>query len=401
MQKTYKVIIVGGGASGLMCAIELLSGTSVLNGRDVAIIERNDRVGKKLVATGNGQGNLSNTHFSVDFFHGEKGFLRAFIQETEKINILSYLENLGIPLTTTAEGKIYPLSKQANSVLDVMRAFLTSKGCQIITDTKIESIKKKDGVYSLVSGMNCFFAESVVLATGGKSAKQFGTDGTAYSLAQAFGHGLTPLYPSLVQLKTELDAIRGLKGLKETARLTAFDGDVELKSAVGEILFTEYGVSGNAVFQISSVLTNVKNPKIKVEFLPDYTIEQIEDILARREKLGYLNGELYLSGLINKRIGQAVIKTSKALSAKEVAKALKCFVINVVGDLGFNYSQVTKGGIETSKINPFTLESKLSRDLYVIGEMLDVDGDCGGYNLTFAFSTGIRSARAIKEKLTN
>ncbi len=400
MQKTYKVIIVGGGASGLMCAIELLSGAFALKGEQIAILERNDRVGKKLIATGNGQGNLSNANFSADFFHGEKGFLRVFVQETEQLDLLSYLKKLGIPLVANEDGKIYPLSKQANSVLDIMRAFLSSKGCQIFTDTRVEKIKKDGELFSIATSNNKFLAESVVLATGGKSAKQFGTDGSAYLLAQSFGHELTPLYPSLVQLKTELDNIRGLKGLKETVKLTAFDGDVELKSSIGELLFTEYGVSGNAVFQISGRLTDAKKPKIKVEFLPELTLEEIEELLVYREELGYLDGELFLSGILNKRIGQTVIKTVKNATPKEVAKALKGFWLNVVGDLGFNYSQVTKGGISTAKINPFTLESKLSRNLYLVGELLDVDGDCGGYNLTFAFSTGILSARAIKSKLT-
>lgn len=400
MQKKYKVIIVGGGASGLMCAIELLSGAFALTGEQIAILERNDRVGKKLIATGNGQGNLSNTNFSADFFHGEKGFLRVFVQETEQLDLLSYLKKLGIPLVANEDGKIYPLSKQANSVLDIMRAFLSNKGCQIFTDTRVEKIKKEGELFSIATSNDKFLAESVVLATGGKSAKQFGTDGTAYSLARSFGHELTPLYPSLVQLKTELDNIRGLKGLKETVKLTAFDGDVELKSSIGELLFTEYGVSGNAVFQISGRLTDAKKPKIKVEFLPELAQEEIEELLIYREELGYLDGELFLSGILNKRIGQSVIKTVKNATPKEVAKALKGFWLNVIGDLGFNYSQVTKGGISTAKINPFTLESKLSRNLYLIGELLDVDGDCGGYNLTFAFSTGILSARAIKSKLT-
>ncbi len=400
MQKTYKVVIVGGGAAGLTCAIELLSGNTTLNGNDILVIERNDRVGKKLVATGNGQGNLSNSNFSVDFYNGEKGFLRAFINQAEEIRITDYLENLGIPLTTAKDGKIYPLSKQANAVLDVMRAFLSSKKCEIITEVKIEKIKKQGDIFVLNSIDKQFFANSVVIATGGKSAKQFGTDGSSYVLAQNFGHKLTALYPSLVQLKTDLTLVRGLKGLKETVRLTAYDGNQQLKSAVGELLFTEYGVSGNAVFQISGSLTDAKHPKIKVEFLPDLTLEEVENMLEKRECTGYLNGELYLAGVINKRIGQAVVKTAENNGAKAVAKALKNFVLTVVGDLGFNYSQVTKGGIETTQVNPFTMESKLARNLYLVGEILDVDGDCGGYNLTFAFVSGISSARAIKSKLT-
>ncbi|MBQ9756572.1 MAG: aminoacetone oxidase family FAD-binding enzyme [Clostridia bacterium] len=400
MQNSYKTIIVGGGASGLLCAVELLSGETALNGKDVCIIERTDRVGKKLIATGNGQGNLCNANFSLDFYHGENGFIRIFADLAEKINLRNYLENLGVPLTVAKDGKIYPLSKQASSVLDVIRAFLEDKGVVVITDTKIEKITEKDGLFTLFSDNKKFYAEKVVLAVGGKSAKQFGTDGSSYSLATSFGHKLTELYPSLVQLKTDLTNIRGLKGLKETVKLTAYDGERELKSSAGEILFTEYGVSGNAVFQVSGYLTDVKNPKLKVEFLPEYTKEEVENMLAFRESKGYFKGELLLAGIVNKRIGQAVVKSANSKGAKQIAHALKNFVLTVVGDLGFNYSQVTKGGIQTSSVNPFTMESKLARNLYLTGEVLDVDGDCGGYNLTFAFVSGILSARAIKSKFT-
>ncbi len=399
MQKLYKVAIVGGGSAGLMTAIELLSDSTVLNGEDVIILEGNDRVGKKLIATGNGQGNISNANFGVEFYHGEKGFVRAFTEQANGINICKYLTKLGVCLATGKDGKIYPLSKQASAVLDIFRAFLANKNVQEKTSFRINDIIHDGEKFVLDSQGEKVFAENVVLAFGGKSAKQFGTDGTSYGLAERFGHNLTALYPTLVQLKTDLKDIKGLKGLKENVKLTAFDGDKELKSATGEILFTEYGVSGNAVFQVSTELTGAKLPKIHLEFLPELDKKEIIDILIAREKLGYIASENYLTGILNKRVGQAIIKRAQKLAPSAVASALKDFEINVTGNLGFNYSQVTRGGIETCKVNPYTMESKLRKNLYIVGEALDIDGDCGGYNLTFAFVSGIISARAIKAKL--
>ena len=400
MQKIYKVAIIGGGSAGLMSAIELLSGFDALNGEDVVILERNDRVGKKLVATGNGQGNLCNENFSADFYYGEKAFINAFVEQANGINVYKYFEKLGIPLTTAKEGKIYPLSKQASAVLDIMRSCILSKGCKEITKCYVDKITNRKDTFYIEAGSNVYQAENVIVAVGGSSAKQFGTDGSSYKLLENFGHKTTKLYPSLVQLKTDLQQIKGLKGLKETVKVTAFDKDIPLKSATGEILFTEYGVSGNAVFQISSALANVEKGYINVEFLPELSVEQIISILKIRAKTGYITQENYLCGILNKRIGQAVIKTIKNFSVSAVANALKNFKLKVTGNLGFNYSQVTKGGIETSKINPQTYESKLQKGLYAVGEVLNVDGDCGGYNLTFAFVSAICSAKAIKQNLS-
>ena len=394
--KIYNTIIVGGGTAGLMTAVELASGSNNLNGEDVIILERNDRVGKKLIATGNGQGNLANAVFSADNYYGERNFIETFVKLKESINIEKYLFSLGIPLCVAKDGKKYPLSKQASSVLDMIRAKLSYCGIREITDSKVEYISFDKNLYTVSTKNTTFKSKHVVLATGGAAAKQFGTDGTAYALAEKFGHKLTPLYPSLVQLKTECNTIKGLKGLKETVRLTALDGDKLLKTVEGEVLFTEYGISGNAVFYASACLTSVKSPVVKLEFLPENTKEEIIDILSARAKTGYIGGEQMLSGMVNKRIGQAVLKTAKTLSPKDVAEALKNFTLKVTGNLGFNYAQVTKGGLSTDDFNPYTMESKLSKNFYAVGEILDVDGDCGGYNVTFAFVSAILAARAIK-----
>lgn len=401
MQKVYRVAIVGGGAAGLMSALHLVGGSHSLRGEDVLVLERNDRVGKKLIATGNGLGNLMNAVFSQENYYGDKEFIDAFISHAKKVDLESYLYNLGLPLCTLKDGKKYPLSRQASSVLDIFRLHLEKSGCNVIVNAKAENIYKRDNVFTISTTAGEFNCENLIIATGGASAKQFGTDGTAYALVEKFGHKKTPLYPSLVQLKCDLKDIRGLKGLKETARVTALSNGKVLKSSVGEVLFTEYGVSGNAVFQVSGHLTNALNPELKIEFLPEMQINKVEELLVAREKIGGLVGENRLLGIINKRIGQAVIKRSKSQTAKDVAKTLKDFRLKVTGNLGFNYAQVTKGGIKTDGVDKLDMQSKLVKNMYLVGEMLDVDGDCGGYNLTFAFVSAITAAENIKNKYIN
>ncbi len=399
MKNTFKVIIVGGGASGLFCALELLRSKNCILGEDILILEKNDRVGKKMVATGNGQGNLSNAFISEQNYHGDKTFIKAFLSNLEDVNLKEYLQDLGIYLTTEKDGKQYPLSKQANAFLDVIRGYLAQKDVNINVGEKVNLVEKVGEGYLVNTAKGKYRSRNVVLAFGGKAGSQYGTDGSSYQLAQKFGHKLTTLYPSLVQLKTNLESIKGLRGLKERVKITAYDNGIELKESVGEVLFTEYGISGNAVFSISGYLTSAKKPSVKIEFLPDFTKEQVKEILAKREYLNHIDREDKLIGLINKKIGQAIMRKCKTDSIDEIANAIKNFTLIITGNLGFSYAQVTKGGIATDQIDSKTMESKLESGLYVVGEALDVDGDCGGYNLTFAFASGIFSAKSIKENL--
>lgn len=399
MNNFFKVAIVGGGAAGLMLAAELVR--KGVKGGDILVLERNDRVGKKLLATGNGQGNVSNENTGAEFYHGDKSILSSFTEKLKSFDLKEFLYSLGVPLKADFEGRVYPVSKQAGAVLDAFRFFLSKNSVNVVTGAKVLSVEKKDGVFRLVSEKGEFTAENAVLAFGGAAGPQFGTDGSSYSLAQSFGHGVTPLFPSLVQIKTEKDKIKGLKGLKEEVKVTAFDGEKEIKSERGELLFTDYGVSGSAIFKISGYLTNLSDPKIKIEFLPDFSEKETENIINDKLRLDFIEKKEVLSGLINKMIGVAIIKTASGFAAREIAKAVKNFTLKVTGNTGFNNAQVTKGGIRGDKINPETFESRLCEGLYIVGEALDVDGDCGGYNLTFAFYSGYAAANAIAKTMKN
>lgn len=395
----FKVIIIGGGASGLFCAMELLNDNLHLNGKDVLILEGNDRVAKKLIATGNGQGNLTNKNISENNYYGNKEFICDFIENEKQINLKDYLYKKGIPLTCSGDGKMYPISKQANAVSDIIRANLEEKNCNLLTGKKVTQILKNSDVFSVICGGEKFTAKYVIFAVGGCVGKQFGTDGSSYAIVEQLGHTKTKLYPSLVQLKTETSKIRGLKGLKEVARVNAYDGDKLLKTAVGDVLFTEFGLSGSAIFQVSSVLTMARKPIVRIEFVPELTKEELLKILKDRKHNACFSGYDMLLGILNKRVGVAVCKSAKNLKEESVVDEVKDFCLNVTGNLGSNYAQVTKGGIKTCEINSKTYESKLINNLYFAGEVIDIDGDCGGYNLTFAFVSGIKVARSIKEKI--
>ena len=401
MNKIFKAAIIGGGAAGLLCAVELLCGENRLRGEDVVILERNDRVGKKLIATGNGQGNLSNAVISSENYSGDPAFIKTFIGQLQAINLTEYLQNFGIITERDESGRIYPVSRQANSVLDILRAYLIGNHCNVITGYKAVKIVENGGVFNVFSeNGNTVIAQNVVLAVGGKAAKQFGTDGQGYSLATAFRHKLTPLYPSLVQLKTAKDDIKGLKGIKSNVDIALFDGNVFVKKASGDLLFTDYGVSGNSVFKISDKVAGLKEPTLKIDFLPSFTEEKLREILEKRLSDGFIEKSDILNGLVHKKLGERIVSLCFG-DVNKVVKRVKSFKMRVTGTLGFDYAQTTKGGIVTADINAETYESKLKRGLYIIGEMLDVDGECGGYNLTFAFTGGISAARSIKNRVKN
>lgn len=409
MLKKYSVAIVGGGASGLLCAVKLVFGENALCGDRVVILEKNDRVGKKLVATGNGRGNLFNANFGEEFYHGDEKFIHDFAENFLAINPPSFIEKLGIPLCVE-EGKVYPVSFQANAVTDILRKFLAFSGVEEKTSSEVTKIHKSERGFLLKTAGEEIQAEKVVLAFGGAASKQFGTDGKSFALAQKLGHTVTELFPSLVQLKTDLTHIKGLKGLKENVRIKAVCGGKVLGESEGEILFTDYGVSGNAVFAISSCVTDKKDVNLDIEFAPNFSHENLCELLAYRSDTGYINYNELLLGIINKKIGEAVIRRSCAkelfddektrlVALNKIISVLKRFRLKVTGNLGLDYAQVTKGGVKTSEINPHSYESRKTSGVYIVGEALDIDGDCGGYNLSFAFCTGMEAAEDIKRKL--
>ncbi len=386
----YDVIIVGGGAAGLACAVSLLKGGKNLK---ICLVDAGERFGKKLAATGNGQGNISNTDMTAAHFHGGN------ISVAEKIACADAYDGaklFGCVFGADDRGRIYPAGRQASALVDSLLHSL--RGAECVTGVKISKIIKENGGFAVYEDKRLVGeAKFVALCTGGKAQKQFKTDGSAYALATSFGHTLTPLYPSLVQLNTDTKYLKTLKGIRADCIVTASRNAKTLAKARGDVIFTDYGVSGNAVFSVSSYITDKQNVTLSLEFLPDFSAAQIEQSIAAQKAAGREDSEL-LSGTLHNQIGRAVIKRAGTAAPREIVKALKNFTLEVCGNLGFDYAQVTKGGINMCEVTD-VLESRLARNLFFAGEILDVDGDCGGYNLQWAFTSGMTVAREILTRL--
>lgn len=391
--------IIGGGAAGLFLA-SLLQNTE-----NTVIFERGERVGRKLSATGNGQGNITNVHANGEEYFSSTplGVSRAkeIVNQNDPKSLISHMETLGLLLLADERGRVYPAGRQASSITDALRFYAEIRGVQTRTNTRVIAIEKdKTGfVLTAQTGENTqrVLAENVVLCTGGKAAKNFGSDGAAYALAQKFGHTLTALYPSLVQLKTDTATIKTLKGIRAmdvgvTARWQG--GSLALQ---GDVIFTDYGVSGDAIFRISAFISDKKNTKIEIDFLPDFSEEKICETLLQKQKRFPKTpvGEL-LCGVVNNQIGRAVMKLCEG-DLRKAAKIVKAFPLSVTGTLGFDYAQVTKGGIPVEETDE-NLQSRFVKNLYFAGEILDVDGQCGGYNLQWAYASASVVAKAISAK---
>ncbi len=380
----FEVIIIGGGASGLMSATLLRAKTLLL--------ERGERVGRKLSATGNGQGNLSNANLSVDnyFSNHRKYKIAKILKDNPPQKTLDYFKSLGVMFTTDERGRIYPSSRQASAITDALRYEVARLGVVVKTSTTVQKIEKvKDG-YKISSDNGEFFAPFVIVATGGKSAKNFGTDGNGYELVKPLGITVTDTYPSLVQLKTDTTYTKMLKGIRVQAKAKFCK-----KEGEGDIIFTDYGISGDLVFRLSAF---GREGEIEIDLLPSIEKSELIEILQKKKERGvYPKGEL-LSGILNNQVGRAVIKRVGSEEPTLLADCVKKFTLFVSGSLGFDYAQVTKGGVHLHDVTE-NMESKKHRGLYFTGEILDVDGECGGYNLQWAFSSAMTVATRINGKI--
>ncbi len=397
-----KVIIVGGGMAGLTCATEL---SRRFNGQDIVVIERLSRVGKKILSTGNGQCNLTNENLLLSNYHGTYvDFANHALETYGKQSLIAFFEELGIKVISD-NGKYYPQSKQASSVLDALRFYLAYKKVEIYTEETVIDITKGKCFCIATDKGNKYYAENVIIAVGGKSAKHLGTDGTSYKLLEKFGHKVTKLYPSLVQLKCNIQDVKGLKGLKAQVSLYAKTESGVSPKIKGELLFTDYGISGNAVFSVSSYVAGQKNSKVYADFCPNMKDNELKSFIENKIKnCPYLTYENLLAGILPNKIALRLVinagfKPDEKVSAScvdKIVNAVKTMVYTITGDTGFDNSQVTHGGVITNDFDDKTMQSKLVSGLYAVGEVLDIDGDCGGYNIQWAYSSAITASKDIK-----
>ncbi|MCM1545794.1 MAG: aminoacetone oxidase family FAD-binding enzyme [Clostridiales bacterium] len=391
MQK-YDIAVIGGGASGLACAVRLKELDKNLS---VVVIEKGERAGKKIAASGNGQGNVSNTDLGAEHYHGSGAHLAEKLCSSRLYNPLGIFDFLFV---SDRLGRIYPAGKQGSALSDCLLRKVEASGAELRLSTAVTAVNK--GFFLTLSDGGKIAADKVVLAAGGRAQKQFGTDGGGYKLAQGLGHSVTPLYPSLVQLKCDTRHIKTLKGIRTECRVTAVgkDGKI-LGSSTGDIIFTDYGVSGNAAFYVSAYCAGEDGVTLSLEFLPDVPEEKIAEDVANKLSKGYAQAEL-LCGTLHNQIGRAIMRRLESSDPRTVARAVKNFTLAAQGSLGFDYAQVTKGGVPAAEVDD-DLQSRLVPNLYFTGELLDVDGDCGGYNLTWALVSGMHAAKCIVNSLNN
>ncbi len=399
-ERKFKTAIIGGGASGLFLAASL-SQTE----RDIAVFERGERVGRKLSATGNGQGNVTNKAVkNTKYFSSSKkgvALAGALIERYDEHSLCEFFRSLGVLVFFDERGRGYPTSRQASALTDTLRFALRHQGVTTMTDTQIIALEKTSAGFILTTANGeKYEAETVAICTGGKAAKNFGTDGSAYALAQGFGHTVTKLYPSLVQLKTDTSSIRALKGIRvfDAAVTACWQGEGKEKSHTlrGDIIFTDYGVSGDAAFRLSAFIAAQKEASLFIDFLPDVSKETLLQALKnKRAAFPALEENERLCGIVNNQVGRAIMKSLQTTDDNSVVCALKRFTLPVKGTLGFDYAQVTKGGIPLDEVDE-DLQSKKVKGLYLAGEILDIDGECGGFNLQWAYA----SARTIAAAMT-
>lgn len=404
------VIIVGGGASGMVAAI-----TAARNGAKVTLIEQKNRVGKKILSTGNGRCNFTNSYMDVSCFRGDDTFLVAeVLKDFGYEDTLHFFAELGV-ISKDRQGYVYPISDQATTILDVLRMELARLCIDILLEEKVSHIAKIKHGFLVKTNKKTLQGDAVILATGGKAASVLGSDGSGYSLAKQFGHHLSPVVPALVQLRGKGNYFKQVSGVRTNAKVTLFIDHQVCTEDTGELQLTDYGISGIPVFQISRYAAKALYEKREVEavidFFPMMSDAEFERFIKDRLKLHKQKSmEDFFVGVFHKKIIGMLLKQAQIPALKkaleisreqmtELLSLCKHFSIEIEDTNSFEHAQVCAGGVKMTEVNPHTMESIYAEALYLTGELLDVDGICGGYNLQWAWSTGyIAGLHAAKGK---
>ena len=404
-----KVLIIGGGASGMMAALSALENPD----NSVTLLERQSRVGKKLLATGNGRCNLTNRNIRLTHYHGQQPEFARFALESFYVGrTLAFFERLGLLTVTEDSGKVYPLSDQSNSVVDVLRFAAAQAGVQLVCGFDAQSVKKKARGYQVAGADgSAYFGDKLIIACGGCAGKALGGTMSGYELLSQLGHSRTALHPSLTQIRTDPAPIRGLKGVRADCHIRLRAGGRTVQEDAGEAQFTETGVSGPAAFTLSRQAGQAQEAELLLDLLRAYPEPQVLALLAaRKAALPQLPAEDALAGMLHPRLGKTLCRAcglgqqplagipDEALAA--LAKKIKNFALPVTGVSGFESAQVTAGGVRTAEFRADTLESRLAPGVFACGEVLDIDGDCGGYNLQWAWSSGYVAGMLGKQEET-
>lgn len=433
-----EIIIIGGGAAGMVAAI-----SAARNGAKVTILEHKEKLGKKILATGNGKCNYTNLHQNINCYRSENvPFVEEVFSHFNEKNTIEFFKQLGI-YPKSRNGYMYPNSEQASSIVDVLVMELRhlqveircnevvkkikpiTDGYQIDTIVTITEPKKGKDKNSKNTSKNknekrvpietyqsSYQAKKVIVATGGMASSKLGSDGSGYYLLKQLGHSIIPVAPALVQLKAEGDFFELVAGVRCDVALQIFIEGTHIASEEGELQLTNYGISGIPVFQISrfasKALLENKEVNVTIDFLPQMTTLEVKDLLKLRiNDSEYKTAEEALIGLLNQKLIQMLMiqldkehmkEHKNQIDINKLTSLLKEFKVKIIDTNSFDNAQVCAGGVDTKEISGYRLESKFHRDLYVVGELLDVDGICGGYNLQWAWATGYLAGEAASCK---
>ena len=401
-----KISIIGAGASGLFCAIFLAK-----KGYNVSVFEKNTKAGRKILASGNGKCNVTNTNLSIDHFNTTKNkeFIKYSLNNMPYSKIKEIFESIGLLLKKGDGTKIYPMSNQASSVSEILYDTAVHNGVHFIFNEKIENIAYTENNYIL---NDKYKSKYLIIASGSSAMKKLGSSSSGYRFAQQFNHIITDMFPSLVQLKSKDKSIYSLSGVKINSSVSLVINKKIKKTVNADILFTKYGLSGNSILELSRqtavALKENKNVYIHIDILPEYSSKKIFDLLQKRRLiLKNKNISFLLKSIINDKMINYIYKLSNIkcdtisqLSKQDISNIvhyIKNINIDINDTNGFENAEVVAGGVDLSQIDEKTMQSKLQKNLYFCGEILDVDGDCGGYNFHWAWSSAYTLVNSFKK----
>lgn len=395
-----RVAIIGAGASGLVCAIE-----SARKAHQVTVFEKNSKVGRKILATGNGRCNISNENITLSRYHGEaphaaKEALRRFDTSAGK----AYFRALGLEMREGEEGRLYPMSHQASSVVDMLLHEARSLGVHFVLECEVLQIEKKGTEFVVHTKEQKHSFDACVIATGSVAMPTLGSSGSGYGFAKALGHNVIEPYPSLVQFISNEPHLKEASGVKMDAGVELYIDNQKRQSVQGDLLFTAYGLSGSAILDVSRMASKafVEGERVHVvlDLLPTLSREALTSLLQKRMSIAKEKSlSLWLEGIIPKKLAHFIIQNTKLghikeasmLGAKEIKKivfALKALRVDICATKGFESAEVCAGGVDVRELDAKNLMSQKMKNLYFCGEVLDIDGDCGGFNLHFAWASG-------------
>lgn len=402
----FDIAVIGGGASGLAAAI-----TAKRNNPSsrIVILERLSRIGKKILATGNGRCNYTNRNIDITDYHGS---CRNLYNSIKDFSCEEFFETLGVYGYSDDEFRVYPLNNSASAILDGLRLEILKLGIDVICDFNVTDIKKEKK-YRIISENDFITATSVIIAGGGMSQANLGSDGSMIRIMKKMGLSVSPLYPALTSIKVNPESIRSLKGIRTNAVVSLFSDNKKLGTQRGEVQFGDGTISGICVFNLSCLAGGKDKLELSIDMLPDINYNEAKKLIHDIRKIRASSPlEDFLSGILNKRIGMNIIKscTSHALTEKaecltekelnNITASIKDYRFKIIGLSGFEKSQVTAGGLNIAEIDS-SLRSKKFRNMYFCGEILDIIGYCGGFNLYFAFGSGALAGKTCAEDLFN